>query len=70
MLDLNDKNDEEKFELLYAELEKFPQLAQELSDNFFEMDGCKGKDELSRCMVFFMLGRLYEQKYGEGSARD
>jgi hypothetical protein len=58
-----------KLEELYNEFEHLPELIDELNIHFAGMDGRKNKDEFSRCLVFFLLGRIYEQKYGEKAVK-
>jgi len=38
------------------------ELAVELNEHFAGLDGKKGRDEFSACVLFFCLGRLYERK--------
>lgn len=60
-------SEKDPFAKLYDEFEHLPELIAELNEHFAEMDGAKNADEFSRCLVFFMLGRMYEQKYGKGT---
>jgi hypothetical protein len=57
----------QKLNEMEKELESFPELLEELTDKFCQLNGVKDKDEFSRCIVFFLLGRLYEQTYVQGA---
>jgi hypothetical protein len=46
------------------ELDSNPLLLEELNDKFQALDGVKDSTEFSRCVVFFLLGRVYERLYG------
>jgi hypothetical protein len=48
-------------EEMSEELYNQPELRDELFLHFQGLDGTKGIDELSACLTFFLLGRLYEQ---------
>ena len=46
---------------LYEELGHNPDLLEVLNEKFVELDGVQNKDEFSRCLIFFLLGRMFEQ---------
>lgn len=54
--------DDKTLTKVFAELEKQPRLVQELNQYFVDMDGRKNKTEFSRCLTFFLLGRVFEKK--------
>lgn len=63
MIDPNKiENDIMHLNLLYQELLNDKDLVEELMTHFYSVDGVQSKDEASRCLIFFILGRLYEQK--------
>ena len=57
-----DSDDTKVLATLYNELEQDHELIDELSRRFWQMDGGTSKIELSRCLIFFLLGQLYERK--------
>lgn len=50
-----------KLKKLYAELETMPEVVDKLNEHFVELDGLQNKTEFSRCLTFFLLGRLFER---------
>ena len=61
-------SDIKKIKEMEKDLDNFPDLIIELNERFDDLEGLKNKVEFSRCIVFFLLGRLYEQKYSKGAA--
>ena len=50
---------------LYNELETHPEVVDFLNEKFNELNGRRNKTEFSRCLTFFLLGRMFEQNLKE-----
>jgi hypothetical protein len=62
------KSEEEgKLTEMFKEFAATPELVEALNEHFAAMDGFQTATEFSRCVVFFLLGRIYEKKLQEGS---
>jgi hypothetical protein len=63
-------SDRQLLDRFYAELEgaASAELLAELNEKFAELEGKKNKTEFSRCLTFFLLGRVYEKKFGKVGA--
>ena len=57
-------NDEGKLNALLKELEKKPDLVTDLNIHFANLVVKHDKQTFSACLTFFLLGQMYERKYG------
>lgn len=61
------ENNDGELTKLFEEWKATPELVEALNEHFAAMDGFQTATEFSRCVVFFLLGRIYEKKLQEGS---
>jgi hypothetical protein len=63
--------DDKDLALYYKELEKDEALRSDLNKVFHDLVGRRNSTEFSRCVMFFLLGRLFEKKFvTEGQKRE